>query len=395
MTSRRILALNTYPIRVPRHGGQRRCTALGLHYRNQGHQYTYAALVQRGHYPPDHVSPLDLETDIPDPLGGGWAADLAAARLSGEDDGVLKHFYDLAVALDADTFCLEHPFLWPLAERLLKEKRFSGAALIYSSHNVESQVKRSVFKTVNLSSETIDEIAEGIDELERDLVDAADLVIACTKADADIYRQWKPYKRVHVLGNGINPPPASMTKSAPKLSDRYLVFVGSAHLPNVTGFVDCVLGEGLQYLPPRTSIAVAGGVARLLADRQEWAHRAASNSKRAAFFDAPSDDELSGLIANAHGVLLPIREGGGSNLKTAEALVSGKWIVATPAAFRSFEHLIDEPGILIADTHAGFVTAIRHVLDRPPLKLGAAEIERRRTVTWDSILDGFVLNDHL
>lgn len=394
MSTRRIFALSTYPIRAPRHGGQLRCTALGLHYRNQGHQYCFASLLQGGHHAPDQVSPLDYETHIPDELAGGWAADLAAARVCIEDEGAFNHFRDLAKTLAVDTFVLEHPFLWPLVKELKTLPMFADAQVVYSSHNVESQVKRDVLETLEKPREKIEEVVRGIDELEREIVNECDLVIACTKSDAQTYEQWNREIKVPVLSNGMAPRADGPLPNR-ILDGKYLVFVGSAHLPNLTGFLTCVLGEGLQYLPHRKQIAVAGGVAELLRNHKQFERRVDSNLGRIELFPEPSDEKLRGLLGHAHGVLLPILGGGGSNLKTAEALLSGKWIIATPMAFRSFEHLINEPGIIIAETHEEFVSAIRKVMEKPSLNLNEAELKRRQSVTWDNILKDFILERHL
>jgi hypothetical protein len=65
------------------------------------------------------------------------------------------------------------------------------------------------------------------------------------------------------------------------------------------------------------------------------------------------------LIANAHALPLPIGYGGGSNVKTAEALAAGRPIVATGAAFRGFDEYRSLPSVTLADTPLAFEAAIR------------------------------------
>lgn len=393
-TKRRVLALSTYPLRVPRHGGQRRCAALGLHYRRNGHQFTFAALVQRGNFPAGHLSPLDYQADITDQIANGWASDFSTTRLCREDKGIMEHFRGLAVALDVDTIILEHPFLWPIVEKLKQDPRFHHVKVVYSSHNIESQVKIRVLESVGLATELVDDISEGINDLEREVIGSSDLVIACTSADAALYREWWPQKQIVVLRNGIDAP-NDRAVGSPPIDGKYLAFVGSAHIPNCTGFVDCVLGEGLQFLPRHKQLVIAGGVAELLQENLKYKLRHQSNAHRIEFRHDPTDDELAAIIGHAHGVLLPIKDGGGSNLKTAEALMSGKWVIGTPKAFRSFEEYVGEPGVVIAETHADFVNAIREVFSRPALSLDTAQLAYRENVTWRSILKDFVLEDYL
>jgi hypothetical protein len=86
--------------------------------------------------------------------------------------------------------------------------------------------------------------------------------------------------------------------------------------------------------------------------------------------------------------LLPIKDGGGTNLKTAEAIVSGHRIVATPTAFRGFDKYRDAKGVTIATTRQGFVGGIRQALASEPLNLSRAELAARLEVTWSQVLRG-------
>jgi glycosyltransferase involved in cell wall biosynthesis len=79
-----------------------------------------------------------------------------------------------------------------------------------------------------------------------------------------------------------------------------------------------------------------------------------------------SDLCLDGLIANASGIVLPLRKGGGSNLKTAEALDSLLPVVATPTAMRGYEEYADLEGVIVAEDSAAFAAGMRRVFDDPP-----------------------------
>ena len=58
-----------------------------------------------------------------------------------------------------------------------------------------------------------------------------------------------------------------------------------------------------------------------------------------------------------------LREGGGSNLKTAEALYSGLPIVVTTAAMRGYGTFIEEPGVLVADDPSTFAAGMRQMFE--------------------------------
>jgi glycosyltransferase involved in cell wall biosynthesis len=105
------------------------------------------------------------------------------------------------------------------------------------------------------------------------------------------------------------------------------------------------------------------------------------------FFADVSDLELSAIKQDCHGVVLPIRHGGGTNLKTAEALALGKWIVATSTALRGFEEFLSADGVVIADNPADFRHAIRQVLQRPPFELSETSRAARDALYWDRCFD--------
>jgi glycosyltransferase involved in cell wall biosynthesis len=146
---------------------------------------------------------------------------------------------------------------------------------------------------------------------------------------------------------------------------RYLLYVGSAHPPNLTGFRR-VMPHVLEALRPDERIVAAGGVAHLI---YSWLYRegpAHLARDRLVLLPDVTDLALDALIHNASGIVLPMDSGGGSNLKTAEALHSGLPMVATRTAMRGYEAFTDMDGVLIAESPQEFSTAIRRVFDDPP-----------------------------
>ena len=99
-----------------------------------------------------------------------------------------------------------------------------------------------------------------------------------------------------------------------------------------------------------------------------------------------TESELSGLLATAHVLILPITRGGGTNLKTAEALWSGRHVVGTTIAMRGFEDFCSTRGLVIADDPSAFQKAIREAMSSPALQLEAAERQQRSRVLWASTL---------
>lgn len=386
---RRILAFGTYPIRVPRHGGQRRCAALGLAHRRAGHHYAYACAYSHGSYPAEEVTAYDYPVTEPDMVGGGWATDVQAGVFSARNEDAFRHFVDIAKAIDPDTFVLEQAYMWPLVKRLKTLDQFADVKVVYSSHNVEGPLKSGVLRKAGVKSETRLKVVALVDELEREAVASADLIIACSDADAATYRAWGKRGPILTVPNGIDPLVTTGGSRPEPLAERYALFVGSAHIPNRDGFISLVLGEGLQYLPLGKCIAVAGGVSELIYHDTIYQRRAHSNGLRTHFYPRPTDSELSALIENAHVIILPIQDGGGTNLKTAEALLSGKWVVGTENAFRGYERFVKAPGVRIANDHRDFALIFRDLLRADSLSLSPGDIQKRSTVCWSSILSSF------
>jgi glycosyltransferase involved in cell wall biosynthesis len=228
-----------------------------------------------------------------------------------------------------------------------------------------------------------------VEALERDLVASSWATIACTSADASVFASWGAVRTV-VANNG------TVHKSRAHLHDclpsplspelKYALIVGSTHLPNIDGFFELVM-PAVSALRANRRIVVAGGMGDTIASR--LAAAGAMNNyvrDRLILFGFIDELVLDGLIENAGALILPISYGGGSNLKTAEALLSGKLIVGTDVAFRGFERYRDNGGVRIANDADAFGLAIHASLEdshdcAPELPL---------ELTWESTLAGAV-----
>ena len=163
-----------------------------------------------------------------------------------------------------------------------------------------------------------------------------------------------------------------------------MVFASSDHDPNRDGFRKLVLQPLSEEPPSRTvRIALVGSVSR---------HFAAQAGCELVRLPAASEDAKNLLILNASAVLLPIEAGGGTNLKTAEALLSGSPVVATTRALRGFEAFGGAGRVRIADTGCQFRQAI---LERVETARNAVDHALRARpevtpaldgLTWDGII---------
>lgn len=389
----KVVALGTYPIKFPIHGGQRRVTAFRNAYVERGYDHHHIALYDPGSYKSADVDPIDIPTD---PTYSSFAdvpfiTDLETGRYFAFNNEAFQALASRITQLQPDFLVLEHPFLWPFAKRYLAEAR-RPISVIYSSHNVEGPLKYDILRrTGGVRHAVADRVKTAIDECEIELCRNAKVVVAVSEEDARFYADEAGCgDRVIVIRNGIDYSPRLRTSSevAGIFDGPYFIFIGSAYPPNIEGFDHFVLKNRLYFLPPRKSLAVCGGASDGVFQLNRYMGHLASYSERVQFFSKIDDETLSVLKNNAHAFLLPIQTGGGSNLKTAEALVSGQWVITTSVALRSFEEYRNAPGVIIADTPAAFGQAMVDVYHRPPLFLTNDQIAYRRRVTWQSLFNG-------
>ena len=395
MTVARILGLGTYPIQKPIHGGQRRVAAFKQFYERKRITYTYASIYNGAHYRAPDVGSHDrtLDTSKAELWLTHVIGDVLAGHQGATDPATLRHFSSLAEQIAPDALQLEQPFMWPLAKRLRQISGSRKPLLIYSSHNVEAPLKRAILASCGVSSEKRNKICSEIEDMEAEIAHEADLIICVAEADRKHYRrELRSSSPVIVVRNGVDRAQNCATQRAPDalsvFQDRpYLMTVGSPHIPNIEGLCHYVVNGGVFCVPPIPSLAICGGIATSIWNHSEYQRYRAANDRRVQFFPDVTDGELSAIKQGCHGVFLPIRSGGGTNLKTAEALALGKWVIATSTALRGFEEFLNADGVVIADILPDFRQAIRQVLQRPPLELTETSRATRDALYWDRCFD--------
>jgi hypothetical protein len=150
----------------------------------------------------------------------------------------------------------------------------------------------------------------------------------------------------------------------------YVLYIASAHEPNASGIPD-LFSTMFEALRPLERLVVAGGVCHFFSEWFRTGGPVHLARERMILLGEVTDFCRDGLIANAAGIVLPVREGGGSNLKTAEALYSRLPLVATSVAMRGYEMFRHADGVIVADDPTAFAAGMRKVMDglvgkRPP-----------------------------
>jgi glycosyltransferase involved in cell wall biosynthesis len=144
-----------------------------------------------------------------------------------------------------------------------------------------------------------------------------------------------------------------------------------------------VFDNGAFFVPPVKSIAICGGWSEPVFNHFAYQKFLAAHFARAQFFPQIEDAELWAIKHACHGVFLPLRSGGGSNLKTGEALALGKWVIATTVALRGYESMRSAKGLIIADDPSSFRRAMAETLSRPGFQLSEADWAARDGLFWD------------
>lgn len=387
-----LLLLSTYPYKKPLHGGQVRLANVAKTYQDAGWSVRGIAIYGPNSYSSECAGRYDIPfwLDSPYQLIGGQRVpaidDLLSGHYAVAEDGAWSLILEkLPPTIDA--IHVEQPWLWPLAQKIVTVPAYRHATLIYGSQNIEYRLKKDIFDSLGVQDEW--GLVSAIEALEQQAVQEADLSLAVTQAD---YEELKLMGARNLLlaPNGIEPWKAQ-EKTLEYWRSRlplapWLLYVASAHPPNFTGFIDCI-GDSLACIPPNSRLVVAGSVSEHIYKCCAATQWSSLNLSRLELLFSLSDEDLAAVKTLTHAFLLPIQHGGGSNIKTAEALYSGKYVIGSGAAFRGFERFTALPEVLTARSPAQFQAAMRSVLQRPPLNPALIPVgDLRYSLRWDQCL---------
>lgn len=369
------LVLSVYPIKNPVHGGQIRAAQLLNAYKKVFKRVDYVALCNASVY----TRPSRTRQDIPTPSSLTTAIQddphleaILIGMAAQSDTTLSERLHQLITRANPTTIILEQPFLGPAVRDILTNPDLQHIQLIYSAHNVEEHMHQSMLEENGHDTATVEAVS-WLTTAEAELVRACDGVITVSPDDAAWFTRHGA-SSVCVAPNGTSikrkPSRLASARVARTLTangiDRYVLFVASAHKPNVDGFLS-LLSSRLGYLPLGTGIVVVGTLGHRLnleIKKQDpmwfdfFGHRCFS-------WGLATNDTLAALIRGSAAIILPITTGEGTNLKTPEALLSGKPIIATTKAFRGFEAYAGRLHVHIADDPQDFRNETARALSAP------------------------------
>jgi len=379
----RILVVAPYPIKNPMHGGQKRTQALVKRYRELSYDVTFAAVYLKASYKEASASDIAVSSDtIQHHLSEHpELTDIITGSALTSDNKTKTIFTSLLKRARPQVIHVEQPYMVDSVRTVINEIGLKSI-IIFGSQNVESEMKRGIYKKV-LTKSALEKLVKRTSDIEHEAVEIADIVLAVSLYDLDVLTKNTRFKPKFVVRNGIEQPSAHIAKMnewAVLKKDEQIkhlaTFIGSAHPPNYDGFNKLIANAEIAA---DTRIVVGGGVGSLIkshytAHDQLWNKIIAPGTL--------SKVSLRSLIHESDVILLPILSGGGSNLKTAEAIISGKKIVTTEYAFRGYEQYLSLPNIYVANSPKAFETALKAAINANYVRLSTKQNKLVQAVTW-------------
>ena len=385
MEQKKLLILSLFPLTNADFGGQLRLVNFCKAYQNEGFAVEVAGVLGSPSYQNEQgYLPYPMK-DIESAIERSFCLeDLAIGELFVNS---IEHFKKLSnnIRTEPDLIHIESPWLFKFAEKYAQhcQKR---PKLVYSSQNIEAPLRRTILKRY-YDDEYTEKMIGVIDEVERYAAQHADLIFAVTERDKTQIEEWTRTK-VIVAPNGVQSYDDleidwSEFKSL-NLPSKYALYCASGYDPNYFGFLE-VFKQGFGALNPDEKLVITGSICKRFetqVDFSEIIHMKASSM----LLGTVSQNLLAAILRNAHCIILPILEGGGSNLKTAEAIVQGCYVLGTNFAFRGYEDYLSSTGVYIGENSTDFLKKLREIMAMPSLRLSCSENLVRKTLLWDNCL---------
>lgn len=278
---------------------------------------------------------------------------------------------------------VEQPFLWPLVKRFQQDGIIADdIIIIYSSHNVEAPMKQKFYED-NYPAHDARRYTDIVRDMELDIIRSCHIALAVSEPDAHHIKLHAPNTPIAIFSNGHSRPCTndSYEKWKNLFSARELnwIFIGSWHPPNINGIKDLLDSLSATKQEPDFLIWVLGGAGdglRSITGFEETQY------PYLRIMGMVSQEDINAGILSSSGVLLPIWEGGGSNLKTAQALLSRKCVLGSNFSFRGFENCARENGVFLNETPMEVATQLLSLKPEALYSRSAAVDE----LQWEFIL---------
>lgn len=239
------------------------------------------------------------------------------------------------------------------------------AVKVLDAHNVEHDVFRRYFETLSPGPRRFHYWLEWKKQRREEIAccRSHDVIITTSERDAKLLGAEAPGVPCHVVPNGVD---TSYFAPSPEPPEPFsLVFTGMmAYVPNHDGivwFLDAVFPAVLRAIP-EAKLYVVGKDPPADLRRRASRHVVVTGTV----------DDVRPWVRRAQVYIVPLRSGGGTRLKIAEAAAMKKPLVTTSVGCEGME-VQDGRSALVADTPAAFSSAIIRLLGDEALRRRLAE----------------------
>jgi hypothetical protein len=251
----------------------------------------------------------------------------------------------IELLLKADFIFVDNCYFAPIIEHITN-KSSSIPKIIYISHNYEARLKVTTSQLLAWPRDKASLYLKKVEEFENYLWRTSMYRIVCAIDDAVQLNKVCEKNFIHVANGGFK-------RNKPNLTERevldflgcesYSLFVASGHPPNIDGFIEGI-GPDFGFMPKNTRIVLVGSSVGPIEEKIKTTIFYETYLKKGSAIPNASDEMLDNLYAYARTVVLPIFRGSGTSIKSVEALLSDKHLIATHFALRGIdiEHLPED-----------------------------------------------------
>lgn len=257
-------------------------------------------------------------------------------------------------AMEASVVVFSHPWAYAAVAEVLRADQL----VVYESHNVEGLLRMSLHDDLPAA----DPLVHGVAALEYRLCREADLILACSHEDREIFARVYDigWDKLRVAPNGIfaftHELPTSEQRTAAKLAlrvdkRRLVVFVGSNYGPN--NAAAAFVARKLAGDRPEVAFALIGGCCDGL--------RSDDLPANISLLGTLDEEAKHAWMRAADVAVNPLSAGSGTSIKMFDFMAAGLPTVTTPIGARGIcSHGL--PPFIVAELD-GFGKALDSLLD--------------------------------
>lgn len=367
----KMLMLAPYPLNPnPRHGGLMRALTIFDALGRLGWDVEAVGLYHDRFFAPQDRNQSDIvladDAAFDEALANMVFADYLVALRISKSPPMQDALRRLITERQPEVILIEQPWPWLVLKPILRE--FPGLRVVYSSQNLEWRLREEM-DPAPASAATAAAWCEAIRALEIDLASSADAVFAISDLEGETLARLSGRPIAHVPATStIAQPSQRRNETFQNIANagriRCVATIGSSYWPNVEGFFD-LFPEGLGFLAQGEEIWTAGSIGRALRDDPRFQDFWSINDSRLRDFGPIDEVHKGAFFCTAACVIVPVLQGAGAKQKTADAIVSGKPVIATSHAIEGYGPDIAAAvgnGIYLADTAQDFRRAVRRAL---------------------------------